>query len=189
LNEEFNGEPSDLPGMYHESIEQFRDILLQIESGGRGLLAEYSRHARAVADILQAICDFFDDSRPAKPADIREHMTNEMDALWKIRNILMEDLNLYDGESFHMAVFDGTAEVKKAIYDDLGSIRGSVKKALPNSVRAAWDDLSDRNVSSKRRIRSRDTALQCLQDLTQSWLTFSEKLRSAGELWNQKGYA
>jgi hypothetical protein len=185
LTGEVDGDPGDLPGIYSDSIGQFRDILIElseVRNSEYELLAEYSRHAGAVATILNADCDFFEDSRPADPTDIRKYMTREMNALWKLREILVEDLSLYDAESFQVAISECTEQVRAVICNELNSIRRIIKQTLADSIRAAWDDLSDTKASSKRRIKSRAAALQRLRDVAQGWLTLSEELNSVANL-------
>jgi hypothetical protein len=167
-----------------DSIEELRDILTTITDVKHELLAELSRHALAVAVILSGFYNFFEDSRPGDPANIRNYMTREMNALWDIRNILLEDLRLYDDERFRTAMSQGTEEIKGVIYDELDTIRRNVKRVMADAVRAAWDDLSSEDTSSKRRVESRSAAVQCLDELAQSWSTLSEQLSSAQQLWN-----
>ena len=192
LTGELDGDPGDLPGIYNQSIGQFRDTLneiIAVRNSIHELLTEYSKHATAVATILSAHCDFFDDSRPADPADIRNYMMREMNALWKFRDILMMDLSLHLSESFRVAMSDCTEQVREVIYDELGSIQRSVRQVLADSVRAAWDDMSNEKVSSRQRIESRGAALRSLRDVAQGWLTLSEELQSVANLWRGEGSA
>ena len=191
LTGELSGDPGDLPRIYSESIGPFRDILIElteVQNSGHEVLTVYSRHADAVAKTLSAHCDASEGSRPTNPADIRKYMTQEMTSLWDFRDFLVDDLNFYDAEIFRAVISDCTVQVRTVIYSELNSIRRNVQ-ALADSIRAAWDDLSDRESSSKQRVKSRAEALQCLRDVAQGWLTLSEELASAAGLWRREGSA
>jgi hypothetical protein len=192
LTGELNGDPGDLPGMYNKSIGQFRDTLIgliDVQNNGREWLTEYSRHAAAVSSILDGHYAFFEDSNPADPGKIREHIIAEMNALWKLHDILVVDLSLYDSKSFREVMAGCTGQIGVVIENQLNSIRRNVKQKLADGVRAAWLDLSDKRASSKRMVKSRAAALRRLRDVAQGWFTLSEELETAASLWQQKDSA
>jgi len=195
LTGQSNGDPGDLPGMYSESIGQYRAALAGLGEIGEARehvyewLAEYSRFAGAVSAILNAHCAYFEGSWPADPMDIHRHMIGEMEDLRKLRDFLVEDLRLYDTASFRVVLSGCTKVVGAAIANELDSLRRNVRQELTDSVRVAMLDLSNKRASSKQQVRSRAAALRRLSDVAQGWFTLSEELKTAARLWQQKGSA
>lgn len=186
---QFDEEFSELLDTYTDTIHQFRATLTGASYKDRDLLKVFSLHARAMADGLNAHFSFLEDSRPADPVDIRRYMIYEMDLLWRIRDILVEDLSLFD-ESFRIAVSRGVKErLKGLIFNELNSMEIDVREAFADHIRAAWDALSDKSVSSKQRVESWRTAVQSVRHLADSWVALSGNLNEAFGAWNVSGSA
>jgi hypothetical protein len=186
---QFDEEFSGLLDTYSDTISQFRETLTDASYNDRDLLKVFSRHARAMADELNAHFSFLEDSRPADPVDIRRYMIYEMDLLWRIRDILVEDLGLFD-ESFRIVVSRGVNErLKGLIFNELNSMQINVKETLADNIRAAWDALSDKSVSSRQRVESWRTSVQSVRHLADSWFALSENLDKAFKAWKVSGSA
>jgi len=183
---------TDLPRLYRDSTEESRISLTTVGHPAHPSLESFIDHAHAVADALSGLCTFLEEnSRPVDPAEISDHMMQEMNTLWDIRERILGDLKFYENESIIMSLSrkGGSASVIETCIDELNSIRVIVKDTLGDNVRAAWRDLSNKHVSARQQQESRAVAVRSLRSLAEKWLTFSEMLSTAQSLLNQDDFA
>jgi hypothetical protein len=160
----------------YSGTEPSRSVLILEKDAGHPLLGAFIEHARMVAAALIDVSRFLEgDSIPADPAQIRQYMMEEMNALWLIRRGLLDDLRLYSNESIVTAL-PQKGVTSEVIIDELDSIRSAVKQSLGNKIRAALDDLSNEQVSSAQRIESREAAIHSVNVLAEKWVDFSHHL-------------
>ena len=178
---------SDLLDACREIVSQFR-VLLAGTKGDREVLGVLSQHAKNIAEILKVIFSSIENSRPDKGGDIRGFMLSQMDILWDVKIILQEEVELFD-ETLRALIAPGAGQVAAEIAGDLQSIRDITEEALPDAIRAAWDDLSAESVMSDRRQASRRAAVRLIRTLSGTWETFAEKLNEASLLWMKRGSA
>jgi CHAT domain len=180
--------PADVSTLYFDSTEDSRSSL----DPRQPLLDKFVEFARAIAWTLESQFRFLDeDSEPANPARIRDHMMQEMNDLWHTRQGLLADLRQYftdQNVKWSLSALEVGPQLLDSCLDELYSIRAAVK-ILGQNVRAAWDDLSNDNVTTAQRQESRAAALGSLQSLAQKWETLSEELLVAKNIAHQQDSA
>jgi hypothetical protein len=176
---------ASMSSLYLDSTKESRNALDTQPS-----LEKFIEFASAIAKTLDNQFRFLEeDSEPADPYRIRDHMMQEMKDLGQTRQGLLADLRQYFIDEDIITRLSGVVKEKSNTMNtclkELDSIRAAVKTTLGNAIRAAQDDLSSEHVSSAQRQESRTAALGSLQSLAEKWTNLSDELLSAQKLGAQ----
>jgi hypothetical protein len=185
--EQLDGDPASIPAFYIGNTEESRVGLASGADPTYPPLEYLIGLAAKIASILNEAHSFLEiQSRPPDSNDIRRYMMEEMDSLWRVRALLLDDLKLFTNGSvrYHLSRMNAGKETIDACINELETIRETTIADLGEKVSAAWDDISDKDVVALTRQKSRKAARDTLRDLAQSWASVSEMLLTAKEIWS-----